>query len=264
MRSKRRSYSLTKRISLYFDFLHKAKSWQSVHSPYIFKLVQHIKKTPFVWAKYRQIETLRSKLKRDNTLVSFKDFGANGTIRERTISTIARNSAKNRAQCKVLAQIIEYVNPQVSVELGTSLGISYAYMATAAPNATITSIEGAAEIAELASKNMSELGLFANIQVGSFDEKLPHLLNSLQTIDFAYIDGNHQEISTLDYFNQLLASLTPEGCIVFDDIYWSEGMTNAWNKIHSDKRVSLSIDLYHIGVIFIRPGVDKQHFKLRL
>lgn len=264
MPHKRSSFGLTQRFRTYFQFWIEAKSWQSVHSPYIFGLVKHIHSSFFDWKKYRDIERLRDTLKRDKSILSFPDYGDNGDVKSRSVSDILRRSAKNRAQCKVLAQIIGYVKPDVAIELGTSLGISYAYLATAAPNTTLVTIEGAPAIAERASNNLSELGLFGNIKVGNFDEVLPQTLKTLESIDFAYVDGNHQEKSTIEYFNQIAKHLTKTGCIVFDDIYWSQGMMDAWKTICEDTRVSLSVDFYHFGLVFIRPGVNKQHFKLRL
>ena len=103
-----------------------------------------------------------------------------------------------------------------------------------------------------------------NIHVGNFDDVLPEIIQQYQPLDFVYVDGNHQYTPTLSYFNQLIESLSPNGCIVFDDIYWSEGMQLAWKEIVNDPRVSLSVDFYHFGLVFIRQGVVKQHFKLRL
>ena len=264
MPNKANSFGLGQRIRTYIRFWTKAKQWQSVHSPYVFGLVKHIHSSHFDWKKYRSIESLRSKLKRDNTSISFQDFGDNGVSKQRTVRDIVRKSAKNRAQCKVLAQIIEYVKPEVALELGTSLGISFAYMAASVPQATFITIEGAPAIAEFASNNLSDLGIFGNIKVGNFNDVLPQTLKALETVDFVYVDGNHQEESTINYFNQIVGHLSKTGCIVFDDIYWSEGMMKAWQTICDDKRVSLSVDFYHFGLVFIRPGVIKQHFMLRL
>jgi predicted O-methyltransferase YrrM len=264
MKNRPKSFGLTQRIHSFIRFWLHAKPWYTVHSPYIFGLVKHIKKSKFDWQKYRPIEVLRKTLKDNTTLVSYPDYGDGGRLKVRSVSSIVKLSAKHRSQCKVLSQIADYVQPEVGIELGTSLGISYAYLVKTVPNATIVTIEGGPEIAELASTNLSKLGLFGNIKLGEFDAVLPQVLKDLETVDFVYVDGHHQYEDTLRYFNLVLANLSAHGCIVFDDIYWSEGMMQAWAKIHQDERVTLSVDFYHFGLVFIRPGVVKQHFKLRL
>ena len=34
------------------------------------------------------------------------------------------------------------------------------------------------------------------------------------------------------------------------NIYWSKGMTKAWEEIKKDSRVKISIDLYYFGIVF--------------
>lgn len=257
-------YSILKRLRLYANFLVGAKSWRSIHSPFIFDFAKHVKTSELDSSTYKSIEQLRNKLRKDKRVITFKDYGSNGIDRTRTVAEIAKTSAKARKQCETLVKMVTYLKPSIGLELGTSLGISYAYMVSASPNTTFTTIEGAKEIAEIASANLSELGFFGNIRVGTFDKHLPSILKELGEVDFVFVDGNHQETRTMDYFNQIVSHLSPNGCIIFDDIYWSQGMTNAWNQIKADDRVSLSLDCFHFGVVFIRKGVDKQHFTVAL
>ena len=41
-------------------------------------------------------------------------------------------------------------------------------------------------------------------------------------------------------------------------------MEEAWEEIKKHKQVTLSIDLFQIGIIFFREMPEKQHFTLRL
>jgi hypothetical protein len=40
-------------------------------------------------------------------------------------------------------------------------------------------------------------------------------------------------------------------------------MEHAWKKIIDDKRVSLSVDIFEMGLVFLNKGVAKQHFIIR-
>ncbi|MCB9261567.1 MAG: class I SAM-dependent methyltransferase [Flavobacteriales bacterium] len=226
--------------------------------------MQNIHKNSLPKSRFTKVEALRKQLLTNQQILRFVDFGNNKKMVEKTVSDIARNSAKNPKLCSTLAEIVAFVNPQTAIELGTSLGISLAFQQLAAPNCRFVSHEGGAEVAEFAKSNLKELGLNPCIKIGSFEKSLPETLQKLQTIDFAFIDGHHQQQPTLDYFNQIYQHLSPNGVVVFDDIYWSEGMKLAWEKICQDSRVSISIDLFHLGIVFIRKGVEKQHFLLRI
>jgi hypothetical protein len=50
---------------------------------------------------------------------------------------------------------------------------------------------------------------------------------------------------------------------VFDDIYWSPGMYSAWQKIKSDPRIRLTIDVYQFGICFFnKEKLAKEDFVL--
>ena len=39
---------------------------------------------------------------------------------------------------------------------------------------------------------------------------------------------------------------------VFDDIYWSSGMKSAWDEISKSPSVKLSLDLFSLGIVFLK------------
>jgi predicted O-methyltransferase YrrM len=83
-------------------------------------------------------------------------------------------------------------------------------------------------------------------------------------IDMAYIDGNHRLEPTLRYFNQMYPNLHADSVVVFDDIHWSAEMEDAWAAIKKDERVTLTIDLFFIGLAFFKKDFKvKQHFTIR-
>jgi hypothetical protein len=52
--------------------------------------------------------------------------------------------------------------------------------------------------------------------------------------------------------------------VVFDDIHWSSEMEQAWSQIIADPRVTMSIDLFFIGLVFFRKEFRvKQDFAIR-
>jgi hypothetical protein len=52
--------------------------------------------------------------------------------------------------------------------------------------------------------------------------------------------------------------------MVFDDIHWSEGMERAWEEIKRDPAVTLTIDIFFVGLVFFRKmQLIPQHFTIR-
>ncbi|MCW3106757.1 MAG: class SAM-dependent methyltransferase, partial [Segetibacter sp.] len=99
---------------------------------------------------------------------------------------------------------------------------------------------------------------------GNFDNTLQPELNKISQVDFAFIDGNHRKEPTIRYFEQLLTKATEYSVFIFDDIHWSEGMEEAWKYIQKHPSVTLTIDLFFIGLVFFRKEQKvAQHFSIR-
>jgi predicted O-methyltransferase YrrM len=164
----------------------------------------------------------------------------------------------SKKQGQLIARIIDFYGFKKGLEIGTSLGIGAAYMASSTQYSGM-SIEGCAETARIAQKNLAQAG-FSNIdvRVGEFSEILANLVE--EKFDFIYIDGNHRKLPTLDYFEFALNHSTENAFIIFDDIHWSEEMEEAWEIIQRDERINLSMDLFRLGIVSKRSGQRKQHF----
>ncbi|MEI2748358.1 MAG: hypothetical protein V9E88_06345 [Ferruginibacter sp.] len=51
---------------------------------------------------------------------------------------------------------------------------------------------------------------------------------------------------------------------IFDDIHWSAEMEEAWEEIRKHPAVTLSIDLFFIGLVFFDPSIKvKQEFVIQ-
>jgi hypothetical protein len=99
---------------------------------------------------------------------------------------------------------------------------------------------------------------------GNFDTVLPEVLCAIDTVDLAYVDGNHRLQPTLNYLEQLLQKKSATSIFVFDDIHWSAEMETAWQTIQQHPEVRYTIDLFFLGIVFFRPEFKvKQHFTIR-
>ncbi|WP_449437588.1 O-methyltransferase [Pedobacter steynii] len=101
------------------------------------------------------------------------------------------------------------------------------------------------------------------LQVGNFDVLLPEIIDKRDKLDFVYIDGNHRKEATLNYFNWCLPKVHENSLLIFDDIYWSKGMKEAWEEIKNHPDVIVTIDLFWIGLVYFRKGQAKEHFKIK-
>ena len=239
-----------------------------IHSPFVFDFIKKVLRDKKVYDCYSQIEAQRKILLSNNQLIEVEDFGAGSTViksNKRLISQIANSSLKPKKYAQLLFRMVNYYQPNNVVELGTSLGITTAYLAKGNKNANVFTCEGAQNIAIVAQNTFDQLSI-NNIETikGDFAKTLPALFSKIKQIDFAFIDGNHRKDPTLQYFQQILNHSTTSTIIVFDDIHWSLEMEAAWKIIQSNAAVTLTIDLFFIGLVFINPDFkEKQHFTIQ-
>ncbi len=239
-----------------------------VHSPFVFDFIKFALQDKRSFYCYAVIETLRDGLRESNLMIEVEDFGAGSAVlksNRRVVKAMARSSLKPKKYAQLLFRMVNYYQPATILELGTSFGVTTAYLASGNHLARVYTCEGATAIANMAQQHFANLGL-KNITLlqGSFERTLPPLLQALNNIDFAFIDGNHRQEPTLEYFERLLPKMSPRSIIVFDDIHWSPGMEAAWKTIQQHPAVLLTVDLFFIGIVFINPDFKiKQHFTVR-
>lgn len=239
-----------------------------VHSPFVFDFITNVLNDDRHFYAYTSVEELRAKLLTDPLEITIEDFGAGSRVKKtnhRKISDIAASSLKPKKYGQLLFRIADHYSPSKILELGTSLGITTAYLASAKENVQVITMEGAPEIAKLATSNFKTLGLnHIEMICGNFDDTLAGAIDTAGSIDLAFIDGNHRYEPTIRYFKQLLPVMHDHSMIIFDDIHWSKEMEQAWEEIKKNPAVTLSVDLFFIGIILFRKeNKAKQHFTIR-
>jgi predicted O-methyltransferase YrrM len=251
-----------------FDLINywlKAKNAHGIHSPFVYEFYTQVYKSKSVYSN--NIESLRRELKNNTAIVSIKDFGAGSKVNasnKRTVGDIARKSLKSPFYSAFLYRIIQHYTYEEVLELGTSLGLTTAYLSEASPKGKIYTLEGCKETLDVAKDNFNRLHL-KNIHTieGNIDYTLPELLKEVPKLDCVLFDANHRYEPTLRYFEACLEKAHEKTAFIFDDIYWSKEMKNAWQSIVLDPRVSISMDFYQMGLVFFNKGVRKQHFVLK-
>jgi predicted O-methyltransferase YrrM len=239
-----------------------------IHSPFVFDLTRRVLNDHQQYYWYQSIEAVRKAMLEDHSEITVDDKGAGSAVtrsHRRKISEIARNSLKPRKYAQLLFRMVNAYQPKHILELGTSLGITTAYLAAANPAARVVSIEGSDAVSEKASVNLARLNL-TNVQLvrGDFRDTLGPVLEQLKGVDLVFIDGNHRKAPTLEYLEKVLPYTHTGSILVFDDIHWSLEMEESWEAIRAHPAVTGTVDLFFLGLVFLRPEFkSRQHFVIR-
>jgi predicted O-methyltransferase YrrM len=254
-------------IKTYLKFLLKSSNHHGIHSPFVYDLLENCFYDTSQKQWYKKLEKYTILLLKNNTAIEIEDFGAGSKKlqqKKRKISGIAKRAGISKKRAQLLGRCIHYFKSENILEIGTSLGIATASMHLANSNSKIITLEGCKKTAEIANTSFKNFNL-QNIEliIGNFKDTLPKALSN-RTFDLIFFDGNHQKEPTIDYFEQCLKHSHNDSIFIFDDIYWSIGMKEAWNYIIEHPKVTVSIDTYYWGIVFFRKEQPKQHFTIRL
>lgn len=261
------AFQLAKKYFRYFITAQNGKG-HGVHSPFVFDFIIHVLNDKKQYECYAKIESLRKQLLSEEGEIEVEDFGAGSAVipfKNRVIKDIAASSLKKKKYAQLLFRIAKYYHSTTIVELGTSFGVTTSYLASANPHSKVLTFEGAKNIAKIASDNFEKCGL-KNIKLieGDFNKMLSANEQIMPNVDLLFIDGNHRKKATLDYFNFFLKKSNTQSIFIFDDIHWSQEMEEAWKLIQEHDSVTLTIDLFFIGLVFFSKDFKvKQHFTIR-
>jgi predicted O-methyltransferase YrrM len=238
-----------------------------IHSPFVFDLVSRVFRNKIDPRVVFKIENIRKKNISGSGIISVLDLGA-GSARmknsSRKVSDIVRYSAVPEKYGILLSRLAcEFGKPDI-IELGTSAGIGAMYLALACPGSNVFTIEGCRATAEIARENFALAGI-SNIELitGSFDDKLPELVIRNIKPGLAFIDGNHRKEPTVRYFNSLANISGKDSVIIIDDIHSSKEMEEAWAIIKDHEKVTMTIDIFRMGLVFFREGLNRYCYTIR-
>jgi predicted O-methyltransferase YrrM len=261
------NFQLTKKYLHYYRTASNSKG-HGMHSPFVFDFIIYVLNNKNDYQPSPEIEEVRKKLLSNKTVIEIEDLGAGsrgGLTKQKSVAQIAKAALKPKKYAQVLYRLARHYQPRTIIELGTSLGITAAYLSEACPAAEITTIEGSKSIFSMARENLAGL-CCENVEPvhGNFDLVLPDILAKYPQVDLGYIDGNHRYEATMRYFHQFLQNAHAGTILVFDDIHWSEEMEKAWEEIKSHPSVQYTIDIFFLGFVFFREEFKiKQDFAVR-
>ena len=212
---------MLKKSFRYYKFLLNGISKYKVHSPFVHEFIDKVLEDKEVYYCYLAIEHVRRKLSRQKQKIVLNDLGQGNSSNIRRKTTVNRllNKVQSSTQkAQLLFRIANYYQCSKILEIGTSLGLTTAYLANSNKKSKVVTIEGDSEISSIAQNNFNQLGL-KNITLlnSPFDSILNEIFK--ESFQLVFFDGNHSKEATLRYFNWAKNHIKDETIFVFDDIY---------------------------------------------
>lgn len=220
-------------IGSWIDYLMKRKSEYKIHSPFVYDFMRKV----------------------------LNDHGTNRDYD--TIYRIARLldkrkhiSYNQRKQSRLLYRLVRYFEPESVVSFGKLSALNTSALALGHLQTKVYLEESDDFLETLNSMGVVNVSL---IQPAEFDSEHFKRLNT----GFVFFSRDSFEEDTWDYLADCLSHKTSESVFVFEGIHHDRDMQDAWEEIKANEDVSVTFDLYCVGLVFFREGIEKQDFVLK-
>ena len=274
-------------LQQYLKFLARSKNQHGVHSPFVYDLVTQCFYDSAYYHDYDWLSKFRRELAQSKAIIKVTDLGSGSRMGElnktnKKVQSMLRHAGASKKRQRLLYRLGAYFKPAQILELGTHLGMGTTALCLGAKPKRLITLEGCPETAQFTQNNFEVWGsnnpeLSAIELINNNFEDFLNVVQDLQdfpdsktahsaqaTFDLIYLDGHHDGPATLRYFESLKKYTHEETILIIDDIYWSKGMSAAWQQIIKDPKVSVSIDSFFCGFLFFHPTQAKENFVIRV
>lgn len=228
------------------EIFFKIKAWLSyelkahyrrghhIHSPYTYRLVSNVLFEKWPYYSFLRIEELRKKLLAENE----------------------ENPADRSKYTQLLQRLCATNNSKTIMEIGRSNGISTMYLASNNTQSTVYSISNNKNTDVFKHCN------FLNIQQRK-ESELQKVLDEIKCLDMLYVRRSCGIIDIDSIFDLCKTKAQDESIFIFDNIHSDRQTEQRWNNILKSNNVTLSIDLFWIGLIWFKKDMKRQHYIIK-
>ncbi len=220
-------------IGSWIDYLMKRKSEYKIHSPFVYDFMRKVLNDHGTNRDYDSIYRIARLLDKRKHI-----------------------SYNQRKQSRLLYRLVRYFEPESVVSFGKLSALNTSALALGHLQTKVYLEESDDFLETLNSMGIVNVSL---IQPAEFDSEHFKRLNT----GFVFFSRDSFEEDTWDYLADCLSHKTSESVFVFEGIHHNRDLQDAWEEIKANEDVSVTFDLYCVGLVFFREGIEKQDFVLK-
>ncbi len=228
-------------------FLLKPFQWKGfgIHSPYAFHLVNNVIgkriEDPALMALRKSRKLAIALLK------SSKHLYETNSVKEEI-----RKLRKDEAVDLLVFRLMNEARPKCAVFVGEGLAYTSAYLEKSHSETKLNFVGDFSDFDKFRAIVFKKDAALQTLTLASWQEvhKIDFLVisNLISEEDLQHIGENyHQHVS--------------DSCaVIFLNMYRNPAVSNVWEKFKKEPFFKLSLDLFHVGILFARSGMTKQNY----
>lgn len=231
-----------------------------VHSPFVYNLITKVIEEKCSYYSFYDIELLRRSLLYREEVVACPDRQHPGRIKQRQVGEIVRQEAIKASHGALLFRLVNYFKSRHILQLGPNMGISTLYLTSYAKDLRCIALEAVPEFAVIARHTFERAHNPIDLRVGTYAELLPKALADMERIDFIYFNTLYEQQHNLSLFETCLRYVNDDTLFVFEGIKASQKMRDFWKAVCARQEVTVTVDLYTLGIVFFNRKLNKRDY----
>lgn len=254
-----KSVSLRKGVNLYRRI--RYRKGFGVHSPFVFNLITKVIEESHPYYIFEEIEMVRRKLKHKEEVLTYPDRKQKKKRCTRTIADIVAREAISCKHGSLLFRLVNYFQSRNILQLGPNMGLSTLYLTSYASDINCIAIENVPEFAEIASVVFRKYARNPiDLRVGNYRELLQQALVDMEHVDFVFFNTLYEQQNNEWLFSEAVKYVNDSTIFVFDGIKQTKQMRYFWKEICKYPTVTVTVDLYSMGIVFFNPKLHKRDY----
>lgn len=232
-----------------------------VHSPFVYNLITKVIEEKSAYYSFYDIELLRKQLLFDETPVSYPDRQNRGKRRSRTVADITRKEAIKPSHGALLFRLVNYFKSRRILQVGTNIGLSTLYLTSYSHELRCVALESVPAFSPIA-KRLFEKAAHNPIDLreGDYRELIPKAIDDLGGIDFVFFNTLYEQQDSRLLFDECLKRASDETVFVIEGIKTSRKMRDFWKEIQALPEVTVTLDLYALGIVLFNKRLHKRDY----
>jgi len=251
--------TLYKGLLLYRKIRHS--KGHGVHSPFVYNLITKVINERCPFYKFQDIELLRKRLLQTEEIITYPDKKHPGETKSTTISNLVKRKAISPRKGALLFRLVNYLQSEKVLQIGPSMGLSTLYLSSYSQKVNCISLESIPEYATISQWIYGQIkNKNVDLRIGDYKTLLPEILSQAEFPDFVFFNRHVEPADMYWMFTTCMPYKKENTVFVIEGIHSNQERRNIWKEIRSLKDITVSLDLYSMGIIFFNKKLYKRNY----
>ncbi|MGQ1908346.1 hypothetical protein ACT3CE_01025 [Marinifilum sp. RC60d5] len=239
--------------------MHRLKAYRrkgfGIHSPYTFYLVTNVIEAKLHYYAFAKLKNQRkAAIKLMKALVKKQD--TDSTIKS-TLQQELKRLSSGESVDRLIFRLLNFSKAKFPMYIGRDIAYTAAYMAMVDSRNKIKKVETYSQLENIADEIVWNSLKINNVLKGSINR----FSVAKEKSDFVVVSDTCSA-KDLEYLLENYKNILTESCfLIVLNMYKTESMEKVWLQLKEKQMFRISLDLFHVGVLISRKGMQKQNYK---